>query len=87
MAVGLEALFGYAAATLTTASFIPQAWLSWKTRNTGGVSVGMYSVFVLGTALWLTYGIFLHSWPITIANAITLALSGFILALKIKNSD
>ena len=28
---------GYAAATLTTASFVPQAWLTFKTRDVSGI--------------------------------------------------
>ena len=44
---------GYLAATLTTASFVPQVWLTFRTRNVAGISLGMYAVFTLGTALWL----------------------------------
>ena len=46
----------------------------------------MYSIFTLGVALWLVYGLFLMNWPIIIANAITFALSAMILVLKIKES-
>ena len=31
---------GYAAASLTTASFVPQAWLTFKTRDVSGISLG-----------------------------------------------
>ena len=75
---------GYAAATLTTASFVPQAWLSYRSRDVSGVSLGMYSIFTVGIALWLVYGIFLGAWPIIAANAITLALSSSILTLKLR---
>ena len=43
----------------------------------------MYSVFTLGVALWLVYGLLQHDWPIIIANAITLVLTVMILILKI----
>ena len=46
-------LVGSLAACLTTASFIPQALHSFKTRDVSGVSLGMYSVFTVGVALWL----------------------------------
>ena len=74
---------GTLAACLTTASFLPQAWLSFKTRDVSGVSLGMYSVFTAGVALWLVYGWMLRAWPIVIANAITLALAFAILAMKL----
>ena len=60
---------GTCAAILTTGSFIPQAWLIFRTRQVEGVSVGMYSAFTTGVALWLLYGVATGSWPITIANA------------------
>jgi MtN3 and saliva related transmembrane protein len=75
---------GYAAATLTTSAFIPQVWLTWVTRDTSGISLGMYVVFTLGIALWLAYGIATGDWPIIIANAITLALAATILVMKLR---
>jgi MtN3 and saliva related transmembrane protein len=75
---------GYLAATLTTAAFIPQAWLTWKTKRADGVSLGMYSIFTLGVALWLVYGLVIGAWPIVVANAITLALALFILVMKLR---
>jgi MtN3 and saliva related transmembrane protein len=75
---------GYGAATLTTVSFLPQAWLSWKTRATSGLSVGMYLLFTMGVALWLGYGILIGAWPVIVANAITLSLAVFILAIRLR---
>jgi MtN3 and saliva related transmembrane protein len=76
---------GYMAATLTTASFVPQAWLIFRTRNVSGISLAMYSAFTLGIALWLAYGVMLGAWPIIIANIITLVLASCILVMKIKH--
>ena len=76
-------LIGSLAACLTTLSFVPQAWLTFKTRDVSGVSLGMYSVFTVGVALWLAYGVLLRSWPMVIANAITLVLALMILAMKL----
>lgn len=77
-------LIGFVAAFCTTLAFVPQAWLTWKTRSTQGVSLGMYSVFVVGVLLWLVYGIAIAAWPVIIANAITLALASFILIMKLR---
>lgn len=76
-------VIGSLAACLTTASFVPQAWLSFKTRDVSGVSLGMYSVFTAGVALWLVYGLLLGAWPIVMANAITLLLALAILTMKL----
>jgi len=75
---------GSAAATLTTTAFIPQAWKIWRTKHTADISLGMYTLFTLGVALWLTYGILLASWPIIIANSITVLLAGTVLVMKLK---
>lgn len=74
---------GYLAAALTTASFVPQALLTLRTRNVSGISLGMYSAFTAGVALWLVYGISLGELPIIVANALTLALAATILTMKI----
>ena len=74
---------GSAAAFATTASFVPQAWLTWKTRRADGVSLGMYALFTVGVALWLVYGILIGAWPVIVANAVTLALASAILVMKL----
>ena len=74
---------GYLAAVLTTASFLPQAWLTFRTRDVSGISLAMYSVFTLGIALWLAYGLLISAWPIVIANAVTLVLAAAILGMKL----
>jgi len=74
---------GYLAATLTTASFVPQAWLTFKTRDVSGISLVMYSAFTARIALWLTYGILISAWPIVIANTITLLLDAGILGMRV----
>lgn len=71
------------AALMTTVAFIPQAWMTWKRKQANGVSLSMYIVFTIGIALWLIYGICMQMWPVIIANAVTLILAGFILAMKI----
>jgi MtN3 and saliva related transmembrane protein len=77
-------LIGYLAAILTTCSFMPQAWLTFRTRDVAGISLGMYTVFACGVGLWLAYGLMLDAWPIVVANAITLALAIAILAMKLR---
>lgn len=76
-------LIGYLAAALTTCSFVPQALHTFRTRDVSGISLGMYSVFTVGIALWLVYGLALQAWPIVAANAITLVLAGAILGMKL----
>ena len=75
-------LVGYLAAFCTTAAFIPQVVLVWRTRSASGISMGMYSDFCFGVFLWLCYGIAIEAWPIAINNAITLVLASSVLVMK-----
>lgn len=80
----LDNLIGALAATLTTIAFIPQAWMTWKSKRAEGVSLGMYSIFTTGVAMWLLYGMIIGAWPVIIANVFTLALALFILVMKLR---
>lgn len=80
----LVELVGYSAAVLTTGSFVPQVWHTFQTRDVSGISLGMYSVFVAGSVLWLSYGLLLDAWPVVIANGVTLALVLAILVMKLR---
>ena len=63
---------------------MPQALLTLRTRDVSGISLGMYSSFTVGVALWLVYGILLVAWPIIIANVITTSLALMILVMKLR---
>jgi len=80
----LSELIGYPAAILTTIAFVPQAWKSWRTRDLSGISLPMYTLFTLGVAFWLAYGLLIASIPIVIGNGITLALAAVVLWLKLN---
>lgn len=76
-------VLGLVAGGLTTISFLPQVVKTWKTRSAKDLSLVMFSVFCLGTALWLTYGILIASSPVIIANAVTLVLCSILLYFKL----
>lgn len=77
-------LLGYAAATLTSVSFVPQAIKTIRCRDTRAISLWMYITFTAGVALWWLYGVRLDSWPVMAANAVTFVLAAIILSLKIR---
>lgn len=75
---------GYVAAVMTTLAFVPQAVRTIKTKDTRGISLGMYVVFTTGIAFWFAYGVSLMSWPMIGSNLVTFALSATILGMKLK---
>ena len=79
-------ILGYFAATLTTLSFLPQAMLTLRTRDTESLSLSMYSAFTLGVFCWLMYGIYTDNNVIIFANSITLVLASLILGFKLYNT-
>ena len=42
------------------------------------------TAFAAGVALWLVYGLMISSWPVILANAVTLLLALAILTMKIR---
>ena len=77
-------ILGFSAAVLTTASFLPQAIKTIRTKDTSGISLFMYSLFATGTLLWFLFGLFSSNMPVMIANAVTLLFAAIILVYKIK---
>ena len=55
-----------------------------KLKRRGSVRVTANVTFTLGIALWLAYGIGRGDWPLTAANAVTLALMLPIVAMKLR---
>src|SRR5688572_13677456 len=49
-------ILGLVAGALTTAAFLPQVIKTWKSRSAKDLSLGMFSLFCLGVAMWLVYG-------------------------------
>ncbi len=75
---------GYLAGTLTTLAFLPQVMHTYETKSAGDLSWKMLIAFNLGLVLWFVYGIYLHSWPMIIANAVTFMLQCFIISMKLR---
>jgi MtN3 and saliva related transmembrane protein len=78
-----SSIIGFIAAFCTTSAFIPQVLHILKTGNTDGISLLMYSIFTVGVALWLVYGLILGDLPMFLANLVTLILALTVLGLTI----
>lgn len=76
---------GLIAATLTTVSYLPQAIKTARTKETKGISLGMYIILTTGIFLWLAYGLLIKDVPLIVANGITFVFTAYILILKIKH--
>jgi MtN3 and saliva related transmembrane protein len=79
-------MIGNIAAVLTTVSFLPQVIQVIRTKNTEGISLRMYTMFVLGVFFWAIYGYTNKDIQVLVANTITFVLASIVLSYKIKYS-
>lgn len=76
---------GLFAAFFTTFAFAPQSIKTLRTRNTEGISVVMYFMFLLGVLSWIVYGIQRSDFAVLIANIVTLFLAAPVLIMTLLN--
>lgn len=55
-----------------------------RERSAAAVSLHMYAVTIVGFACWTAFGVLTQSWPVTLANAVCLALVTAILVLRLR---
>ena len=75
-------LLGSIAGIITTGSFIPQVYKTYKTKSVEDLSYWMLLLMLTGLTLWLLYGIELNELPIILTNAITGALVMSLIVMK-----
>ena len=61
---------GYTATLLTSISYAPQVYKSWKSKSVGDLSVWTICILFSSTIAWLAYGFGIGSGPVIAANTI-----------------
>jgi len=80
-------IVGVIAGALSCTTFLPQVIKTWKSKSTKDVSLTMFIIASVGTALWLVYGILIHSFSIIATNIVVLIFSLTMLYLIIVNRE
>lgn len=75
---------GYFAGFLTVVSFLPQVVRTWRSRQTGDLSLGMFSLLVTASMLWIIYGAIIGDWPVILTNVGMVLLNGSIGVAKVR---
>lgn len=83
MDISIEWLGGLAGA-LTTVSFLPQVFKTWKTKSTDSLSMPMLLMMTTGIFLWGVYGVALESISIIVSNVITFVSASLLVFFKLK---
>jgi MtN3 and saliva related transmembrane protein len=76
---------GLVASTLATLAFLPQVVKTWRSRGAKDFSLLTLLLLEAGVSLWIFYGVWRDAPAIWLGNSVTLALVGFMLAVKIEN--
>jgi MtN3 and saliva related transmembrane protein len=79
-----EELLGFIAGALMTSGFVPQVWRLYKLKSAREISIPFTVLFLVGAALWLSYGVLLMLPPVILWNSLLLFLGGAMLYAKIK---
>ena len=78
---------GFIAALLTSMAFVPQVIKVIRDKQTDGISLPMYLIFVSGVVCWIIYGLLIKDMAILTANVITFSLAFPVLIMVIKNRN
>jgi MtN3 and saliva related transmembrane protein len=74
---------GYIATVCSTVCYIPQIRRIRQTRSAKDISYAMFLIWIVGSTLWLTYGIRTHKMPVILTNLINLCFRVWVLSYKI----
>ena len=77
-------VIGFAAGTLTTLAYLPQALHSFRTRSVRDLSLAMLVSLNTGLLLWAVYGFWIHSTPLVLTNVLTFVLAFPLLLMKLR---
>ena len=80
------AVIGFAAGTLCTLAYLPQALHSFRTKSVRDISLAMLLSLNAGLLLWVAYGFLMHSLPLILPNAVTFLLAFPLLVMKLRFS-
>ncbi len=77
-------IVGHIGSTLSSLTFMPQVYQTWKTKSVKDLNLFMMLIVFLSTVVWLVYGVGMHLLPVIICNGIICALSGLLIYFKFK---
>ncbi len=76
-------MVGHTGALLSSITFVPQVYKTWKSKSVGDLSMTMMLIVFTSTIVWLVYGIALDLWPVILANGFICFLSALLILFKL----
>jgi len=78
-------ILGLIAGCCTSFALAPQAFKVWQTQRVDQLSIGMLGLMIVGSILWLTYGILRADVSIIWANAVAFIFIVYMLIKKVRD--
>jgi MtN3 and saliva related transmembrane protein len=78
---------GLTAGAVTSVAVIPQVVKSYRSRHVRDISIWQPVLLVLGTGLWLVYGLILGDIPLILANSFSILCNSMLIVMKIMFID
>jgi len=80
-------IVGIIAGALSCTTFLPQVIKTWKSKSTKDVSLTMFLIAAVSTALWIVYGFLINSFSVIATNIVVLVFSLTMLGLIYRNRN
>jgi MtN3 and saliva related transmembrane protein len=77
-------LVGLSGSVLSSITFMPQVYQTWKTGSVGDLNLLMLLIIFLSTIIWLVYGIAKGLLPVIICNGVICLLSLLLIYFKFR---
>ncbi len=78
-------IVGWLASICMVLGYLPQAYVTIKTRQTDDIAMATFVMMGLGGFFFIIQGIMLDNWPLVVTNIITMSCSVTIFGIKIYN--
>jgi len=75
---------GLLGSALSSITFIPQVYQTWKTRSVGDLNLSMMLIVFSSTVIWLVYGFGRDLLPVILCNGIICVLSLVLIYFKFR---
>ena len=75
---------GHVGSVLSSITFMPQVYQTWKTKSVGDLNLSMMLIVFLSTVIWLIYGVGKELLPVIICNGIICFLSILLIYFKFR---
>ena len=77
-------MMGLTGSVLSSVTFMPQVYQTWKTKSVGDLNLTMMFIVFLSTVIWLVYGVGKGLMPVIICNGIICFLSILLIYFKFR---